>query len=278
MTKKAPTEDQLQAIPAEVPMHYVKDAYVNYDWEKMQCLGLSLHFDEVDIKPPSLGVWTVLELIDARAFVMDYPSATPMDVARALYINEFRQKAAREASLWLLEDNSAKERYDTEWDKSVKAWAGKMMLFSSPESLAQIYEWFVTAWNGLTMFPQGAVNRESDWFGAVKIGQIVAAVGSSINLTPAQLLWDTPVCLVSHTMAQSAIMNGTKFIARPKDPEDVKHKLRETKEKIFAGELLQWQVDDPLNRQLTPHQKQYGGARLIREFEKLVEAASKKGK
>jgi len=265
MTRASLTDKQILNIPADVPQSFVKDRETNFLWEKMQCVNMPLIIDNYTIRPPSIGVWTMLEIMDTRAFVLDYENLTVHELARVLYVNEYRQAAINDVNAWLQEDAGAKERGETELDAKALEWA-ETFPFASVEAVIEVRKWFDVSWSGWAMFKGSGSSSEADYFGAVRIAGSAAACGSALNLTPNELLWEVSVCLVGHTAAQIAVQNGNKHIGRPKDEDDMIRVRAETKVMIAHGELLPWQKMDPCGYHLSEDQIKYGGVKLAQEY------------
>jgi len=134
---------------------------------------------------------------------------------------------------------------------------------------------FNTSFNGYSMIP-GSGGGSKFLFGAETIGDVVASLGQSFNISIDDLLWNTPMIVIGHAIAASAKQNGAKGIARPKDPEDVKKQLILATAREYKGELHPWQIESPLTSRLTGIQGQ--SADLKKEFESLrAEAAKQAG-
>jgi len=272
------------SLPVSVPGKYIAIADYRGDEEIFASLGVPLRVDEQEIRPPSLGVWSLLESF-ACPFVDKFfeQLETGLNLEhcfRALYINEYREECAADVYDWrnaqaVAEFDAENQETWTDWDRQVIAYAdGLQFDTKDPLKWAKIRLFFDLSFNGYSMIPPSGGGGKF-MFGAESMGSVIAAMGSSIP--PYELIWNTPMCLLGHIAASTAKQNGAKGVARPKDPADIRKQLILASAREYKGELHPWQIEEPLSRRLTAIQSEH--PKLVEEFEKLrAEAAKKAGK
>jgi len=270
MKRKAKEIDR-SAIPVVIPYKYVKRVQCDWDLESRTAFGLPYNLPGLDVRSPSLGVWSCMEWIDSP-FPFSFSTCTLLDVAKVLYINEFRRQAATEILKYLQESTSDKERNETEFDVKVTEWVDQFSWKENPLGYAPIHTFFGYCWNGFGMLPPSKGGGDFATFGAVRAGVMISSVGKEMGVTWDELLWDTPLCLIGHVFTQKAGSEGVKHIARPYDMEHLKELEQDAIDRILAGRLLLWQEQEPLHTTwacLDDVQKKYGGVKLEKEFERL---------
>jgi len=284
----------IEEIPATVPADYIEHEYVDKDLETFACLDGSLLVDGYSMRAPSLGVFSILEAFDCKA-IGDPQNAGLEDFVRVLYVNHHRETCVNQVQQWITEKGAEYVRgslpQDTkewhEFDKKVIVWGEKECFFGRKtgetdeqlgkriaSNIEQVSKWMDVCFTGFKMMPPGA-SGGTHLFGATAISGIVAGIGKCLNVSYTEVLWDTPITLIGHTVAQTARSNGMEGIARPKDKDDIKAKLQMAKQTQRDGKLLPWQIDDPLNHRLSDFQKAYF-PKLEKELERLQEQARKK--
>ena len=269
-------------LPAVVPGRYIKAADYQGDAEIFACMNVPIMVEGEQIKPPSLGVWSLLETY-ASPFVAEFGDGIQkIHCLRALYINEFREGAAADVYRWRYEfdeETFNAEDSDTWTDFDTRVIHYSTMLnfdTDAPENWWKIRLFFDLSFNGHSMIPSSGGGGKF-LFGAETMGGIVAALGESFNVPFNDLLWNTPMIVIGHAIAAKAKQNGATGIARPKDPEDVRKQLILATAREYKGELHPWQVAEPLRSKLTNIQGEHEN--LKKEFEKLrAKAAKKAGK
>ena len=268
-------------LPAVVPGQYIKVADYQGDAEIFACLDVPLRVDNQEIRPPSLGVWSLLETF-ACPFVNQF--GTGLDLIhcyRALYINDHRESCATDVYNWRNEcDEEAFDIEDptthTAWDTKVLTYAGVIDFdISNPANWWAIRMFFDISFNGYSMIPPSGGGGQF-MFGAETMGSVIASLGNCFSMPIRDVLWETPMCLLGHATASAAKQNGAKGVARPKDPADIRKQLILASAREYKGELHPWQVAEPLSRRLTAIQG--GHPELVKEFDKLRAEAARKAK
>jgi hypothetical protein len=293
-------------IPVRIPFHIVKRAPYDGDAEIWNILNTGLRVDDFLIKAPVLGVYSMLETFECK-MVGDPANATLLDCVKMLYINEHRKECAQEVSDWVASTDKDKrspivEEDFTEFDWTVWRWAhraipslrrqsstlfkdGLNFLLGNSETVVEtdeeyddrigiliekIYHWVNQAFSGYSMIPSVKSDGGSEyWFGAESVGSLIASIGSDMCVPYDKLIWETPVCLISHTIAQKCKVNGNDNISRPIDKDDLKRWMRKARQCVVDGELFPWQIEDSLNYRLSDVQLKYGGDKLQKKFDKL---------
>lgn len=264
-------------LPSVVPGQYIAQADYQGDREIFACLDIPLMIDGQEIRPPSLGVWSLLEAFKCP-FVNQF--GTGLDLIhcfRALYINEYRESIASSVYNWIYEGVDEFDMSDdTTWstfDEAVLEYAANLSFdIKCPEHWYAIRMFFDMSFNGYAMIPPSG-GGSAFLFGAETMGSVIAGIGSSFNMSINELLWETPMILLGHTTAATARNNGTKGVSRPKDPKDVRKQLILATAREYKGELHPWQIADPLKRKLTDIQARSKSA--VNQFEKLRKEAAK---
>jgi len=247
--------------PVRVPGNIIRTKYYDGDGEIFATAGVPLIIDRQPVKPPSIGVWSLLETFESP-FVNDFPKCTPIDVFRALYINEYRNghpwkfwrpNAAREVREWI--DDGGPVLFNIEdkstwlpWDYKVGRYAYRLKFdICNTGHLEEIRIWFDLSFNGFEMIPKRGGGSSGYWFGAETIGSIIAAIGECVALTPEQIMWDLPLCAVGHIAAQKCAQSDPNSgVARPKCSEHMKELFLQCIERAKLGKLHPWQKADPL--------------------------------
>jgi hypothetical protein len=108
---------------------------------------------------------------------------------------------------------------------------------------------------GFDMIPKtGPAQQKPCWFDGEFAGSVIAQA-SKILATPVEfVLWETPLCLVWHAIAQHAAAFGVKHVERPPDEAVLKQMMTEAAEREARGELHTWQYADPISYGLTDAQ------------------------
>jgi hypothetical protein len=269
-------------LPAVVPGRYIKAAEYNGDAEIFACMDVPLVIDNQEIRPPSLGVWSLLETF-ASPFVANFGAGLDLIHAyRALYINEHRQDIAADVQQWRFEfDDAAFDIEDpatwTSFDTNVLEYAQSLKFdMANHNNWWAIRMFFELSFNGYSMIPPSGGGGKFI-YGAESMGSTIAAIGQSLNIPFKELLWQTPMIIIGHTAAGLARMNGVTGVSRPKCREDIRKQLLLATAREYKGELHPWQIESPLTSRLTGIQSQ--SETLKAEFEQLrAKAAKKAGK
>lgn len=273
--------DQKPKLSVSVPAQYIKTKTIDWDGEILQCLGVPARFCGVRVAAPSLGVWSILEMIDSK-IVKGAPDATFVDVLRALYVLSVKAKALEWLPEWLdagLKDEPLPTEIESvhEWDRAVIVWSKEAGVKVNDFDHVRLAKWLDLSFSGFEMIPSSG-GGQLYLFGAPTYGRILAALGGKFGLTLDRVIWDLPLCLVGHTMAGLAEQNGVKGVGRPKDPDDIKRQLQEATERELAGQLHPWQIEDPEFHLPTQAQRE-ARPEVMAEFRALLEkAAAAQGK
>jgi hypothetical protein len=228
---------------AEIPQCYVKDKPVDYEREILAILGEGVRVDSWHFLPPSLGVWSLWEILDSP-IIHGSEDATQGDYLRLLWVNAVRRDAVEHVALWTEVGKPKPGECEVcELDDEVVKWAES---FLPPEALSEAVRDEVLAqlplcYTGYERIPSTGGNT-GPWLFA---GEAYGAICGSSTADYDTLIWDTPMALHGHVTAHMAASNGAKDIARPKDEEHIKEMLAETNEREKRGELHPWQIEDP---------------------------------
>ena len=262
---------------AEVPARFIKNKVIDYEQEIFSCLNLPFRIagyragffhrlfrdcrpNPLEINPPSVGVFSLLECIDSM-FIKDFVKSDAFDFCRALYISYYGRDAAMEVKQWINEDGKKKFKpLDKStwlfWDRKVALFADKINAGKLGIDDIVAFRKFLTVdtFAGYEMIPDSGGSFMPYLFGAETIAGI-AMMSEKLNCTYDQVIWDVPLCLIGQMTAVEAKRNGIKGISRPKDDADVKLQLKLAREREEKGQLHPWQIEFPEIYPLTEKQK-----------------------
>lgn len=231
----------------KVPTSLVPRAYVDYDMEAQQILGLPFELpDGACIPPLTPAALIALELVSSP-FFKDPHGCDALDAAASIRIMTVAVHQPDQLGA-LTRDPDTRNTAAAEW------------LLQHGDALAKVYE-LVVQWildvpfYGFAMRPgQGKRREKYFWFDGEFAGALLAPA-SKILATPVQdILWHTPLCLIGHAVAQHDAAMGTKGVERPPDLAALDRMMAEAAEREDRGELHPWQYIDPDNYGLTDRQ------------------------
>jgi len=274
------TTNDSAPFPVEVPGPYIKDKDIDYDLEIYAAMGASLPVGGFLVRSPSLGVFSLLETYESP-FIAHPEKCSVLEFWRVLYINEFREKCLQDVMEWAPSGKEGLVKADNQdtwqtFDWAVFDWGKEIDMVHEEfmsEAFSKVCQWFNMSFEGFDMVPSAGGSSSSYWFGADSIGSLVATTGMSLE----KVLWEMPMCSVGHVVASICKQNGNNNVARKKDPEDVKLKCDEARERILNGEMHPWQLKDPENWPLTSRQAEYN-PKLIDQWEALVKEKRENGR
>jgi hypothetical protein len=108
---------------------------------------------------------------------------------------------------------------------------------------------------GFDMLPKdGAGAPKECWFDGAFMGSVLAPAAKILATPYEMILWDTPLCVVWHALAQQAAAFGVKGVERPPDTAVLRRMMREAAEREGHGLLHPWQYADPVSYGLTAEQ------------------------
>lgn len=264
---------------ARVPGFAIADKAIDYDREILSMLGHGVERDGWSFAPPSLGVWSLWEIIDSPIIKGD-DSACIGDYWRLLWINHARRDAVKLVADWLDAGKPAPPQGDdglvawqkaSEFDKAVIQWASKLESVDLMSAFGEIKKQVELCFSGYEMIPSSGSGSGKYLFAG-------EAYGAVCMIDPAQydrMIWDIPLVLLGHVTAQQAVRNGTKC-ARPKDKADAKLQISLANEREARGELHSWQRDNPEAFQLSAVQLKFPA--LVEEFTNLLKAKQEASK
>lgn len=256
-------------MPVPVPRHYVPLANVDYDGEVRSLLGCGLFIDDFEIKPPTLGTFTLFELVD-NDFFINPTKCNVSEMFIAVYIVNHGTKCKHLCN--------KRQKYQL-LEKSM-SYIGNNADALIKNSLA-IYK-FIGAdpFLGFDMMPRnGGKNNKAFIFDAEYLASVLSYVCMTSNNTPEYVLWQMPMTMAGHIYAARSKYEGVKNIGRKDDSQILDRIMKESLARELRGELHPWQINDPLNP-LYQLSKEQVNARpeIIEEFEALkVEAFKKLG-
>jgi hypothetical protein len=228
-----------------VPAQYIKDAHVDWRLEFMQAAGQPLAFGTATIPAPTFGVWAMLELCDCD-FVHPHKEPTPMGAVMAAYIAAVGEPAAEFVNAYVTSSDKPTSLEDCEFCPLMsRALAWALSVDMDPDKdYSRLAEWLYAGFAGFQMIP-GGEGGGSQLFGVDALGSMVAGVGAPLGVSWRSLMWETPLVVVGHVVAQQASQNGTKGVARPKDKKHMLEMFALERECRESGKLYPWQEDHP---------------------------------
>lgn len=251
-------------MAVKIPVHLVPRAYVDYDMEQQQILRHSFVLrDGFRVPPLTAGRLMALELISSEFFLRP-GSCTQFDIGAALVLMTCRQH--------LVEDFTRKSQSASEAADNPSAGSACRGLSATYPKLAQtasalfeahadailadypaLVRWCAEVpFYGYDMLPkQGSGASKPCWFDGEFAGSVLAPASKILSTPFEMILWDTPLCIVWHAIAQQAAAFGTKGVERPPDKAVLKKMAAEAQAREERGELHHWQFEDPIGYGLT---------------------------
>ena len=244
---------------ADVPSQYINPLPVDYVAEIGSLLGRACDIgDDVTVPSPSVGTWSLLELLDSRT-VKAPTRADPLDVIRTAYCLAHRRDALELVCRWAA---AVKGRLPPvmahprtwEWlDHEAVRWSVKAFKPSHAPDLLKLCGVLSGCMTGFDMLPGGPGGGSLWLFAGEGLARVLRSC-ECLHLPPERVIWDVPMLLVGHLVAQSRHATGDS-VSRPKDPADVRLQLRLCREREAAGSLHPWQIERPDVYRITPAQK-----------------------
>lgn len=281
---------------AHVPSHYIRFKVYDFNAEITACLNQPFYIgdfksglfhwlfrdcskNQLEIYPPSIGVFSLLEVIDS-VFVKDGTQADAWDFLRCLFIAYYRKDAASFVREWIQaggKDKFNKNDKSTwlDWDYRIARFADK--IHADKITLSEIADFrsflLSNTFNGYEMIPDSSRDGESYMpylFGAETLAS-VASIAGKLGCTYDQAIWDVPLCLCGFITSCEARKNGIKGVSRGKDLEHMKQMFKEANERELKGELHPWQIEEPENGNyaLSDIQRK-ARPEIVKEYQKLL--------
>lgn len=255
---------------AHVPGRYIKYKKIDYDSEIFACLNLPFYVGgyslgmwhwlfknyrplPLEIQPPSIGVFSLLEIIDSK-FIKDNAKSNAMDFIRALYIAYYGKNTALEVREWV--QTGGKDKFSFNDRSTWLKWDYKLALFSdkihadkiSVDEISAFRKFLIeNTFAGYEMIPDSGGGSYLPYlFGAETLASVSTLAGK-LDIPYEEIIWNVPLCLCGHISACEAKRNGVKGVERPKDKADIKLQFKLANEREKAGELHPWQIAEPDN-------------------------------
>ena len=263
-------------MTVKIPVNLVPRAFVDYDMEQRQLLRHDYVLpDGLRVPPLTAGRLMALELV-ASDFFLHPGSCAQLDIAAALVLLTCRWHLIEEFTRRSSPDAVGLNAFPELLNAAASFWQAHAdaILADYPALVRWCLE---VPFYGYDMIPKsgGAAPKEC-WFDGEFAGSVIAPA-SKILATPVDtVLWETPLCLVWHTVAQHAAAYGVKHVERPPNEAVLKAMMKEAAERESRGELHPWQFTDPLSYGLTDAQAQANPA-LIGLFADMRIAFEKNG-
>ena len=254
-------------MPIKIPVHLVPRAFVDFDMEQLQILGLPFCLPDGFCVPPLTPARLMALEIVCSDFFLHPDTCTQLDAAAALVLISCDRTLVQELTSAALPtvsvgctngDTSASEAERT--TSAPLAVAAAAFLHAHGDAMLADYtrlvRWCIEVpFYGFDMIPKTPGGQPSEcWFDGVFAGSVVAQAAKILATPVDRVLWDTSLCLVWHTIAQHAAAYGVKHIERPPDEAALKAMMEEAAARESRGELHPWQYADPFSYALTAAQ------------------------
>jgi hypothetical protein len=227
-----------------VPSSYIRDAKVDWSLEFLSSAGGQLTMGSAVLPAASFGVWAMLELIDC-----DFLHPTKEPTGDGAMVAAYLAAMGRDALPIVQAEIDATD--NNPLTDAAFAWGAENNI--QADDFMALRDWLNIALCGFGMIPAGSDSSEQV-FGIDSFGAIISAVGGDLGASYDAIMWDIPLSMIGHAIAQKSKQSGAKGIARPKDMQHVKDQLAETKRRHDAGLLHEWQEKEPMRYDLDGHE------------------------
>jgi hypothetical protein len=256
--------------PVKIPASLVPRAAFDYEAEAQQILGHDLILsDGLHVPPLTAARLIALELVTSR-FYMDPFGCEPMDAAAALVIC-----TCRRAVLESILDQHLFSHGTADGAGGALRTLAASFLMAHADAMRRDYSRLV-AWirlvplYGFDMRPKHPAPTREMIFDGEFVGSVLAPAAKLLATPLEMILWDTPLCVIGHAIAQQDAALGTKGVERPPDTSVLDRMTSEAEAREAAGELHPWQYIDPVNYPLTETQAQ-ANPELIPVFDAILQ-------
>jgi hypothetical protein len=217
----------------EIPVRLVKPKPVPFEFETMAYLNAPFFICRLNLRPISIGVFSLLELLDSP--LNNLESATRLDLLEILYINHHREKCLQDV---LIAQTLGSRNYKP-WIKKLKRFGLRYMLRTNLMKL-EVPALLNLCFLGFEMLPKSGGGGKFI-FGSENLAGVINTCAQSMNISANNVLWNTSCTAVGHHIAAAARCSGVKGVSRPPDKqhmEELKQTMIECDEK---GKLYPWQ-------------------------------------
>lgn len=241
---------------SQVPASYIANEPIAYESEIFALLGTPRVFGGVTVRPPAVGVFALLEILDST-FISGNKGCDPVFAfVEALYVASRRQAVAESVQHWLATERISYE-FPREfpdmndplgwcpWDDEVVNFGDQVCGNIRPRDIPEFREFLIgPSFSGFGMIPARGGNNSQFCFGAETLANVINICGAS-GISPSVACWDTPMATVGHLAAVRAKAAGTKGVSRPKSLADIKLQCTLAGQRAARGELHPWQIAEP---------------------------------
>jgi len=227
---------------ASIPDRFIRDKEIDFENEILSSFGVGIHTQGIYLPPLTLGIMSMLELLDNK--VLKGEDATIFDYAVIFYLIKKKDKALKHVANYV-------RGYKRPLELRVRLFMAlnKVSILSMP----RIREHIETAFTGFDMLPRGGPSN-GYIYGADSLAGVAFTCCDKLNKTYFDILWHTPLTLIGHITANNAIANGVKGVARRKCDEHLKFLFSKCKEWDEQNKLYPWQWLEPDIYGLEPYQ------------------------
>jgi hypothetical protein len=228
---------------ASVPDRFIREKEIDYNGEILSSLGCGLVAGEKRLKPFTIGVLSLLEVLDNRLLKGD-KDADWFDYGVIYYVNDKRKGCIEEVA-----DYS--RGLTTPLRESVEKHIKREKL--SLLWMDKVSETLEHAFYGFEMLPKSGGTGKY-LFGSDTIANVCFVACEKLGVTYEEAIWEVPLTLIGHTVAVNAQYNGLKGVGRRKDEDQLKYIFKKCKEWDKENKLYPWQWLEPQFYPLEPYQ------------------------
>jgi hypothetical protein len=218
---------------ATIPDRFIREKSIDFEGEILSCYGQGINTHGIYLPPITLGVVSMLELLDNK--LLKGEGATWFDFGVIFYLLKKKEKAVKLVAEYA-------RGYKRPLERAVK----RFIFFNSISllSMPRIAEHLETAFTGFDMLPRGG-GSSLFIYGAETISNTAYICCEKLNKSYEEIVWHTPLTIIGHIMATNAIYNGIKGVGRRKDEDHLKYLFKRCKEWDEQEKLYPWQWLEP---------------------------------
>jgi len=219
---------------ASIPDRFIRDKRVDFEGEILSCYGVGIETHGINLPPLTLGVMSMLELLDNKLFKGE--EATWFDYGVVFYLLQNKEKALKKVASYV-------KGYKRPLERAVRFFIFRKRI--SILSMPRIKELIDSAFTGFDMLPRSGGGSGLFLYGAETIAGTIFTVCEKLNKSYEDVLWNTPLTLIGHIGAVNAIQSGVNGVGRRKDEEHLKFLFKCCKEWDKQEKLYPWQWLEP---------------------------------
>lgn len=219
---------------AKVPERFIREKAIDLEGEAIASLGCGVLAGKNRIKPLSIGVLSLLELLDNK--LIKGEEATWFDYGVIYYLNDLRQEAVEDVADYTRGFREGLERKVERYIKKKKI---------RIQYMSKIKDTIDQAFTGFDMLPQTGSGGGAFLFGADALAGMAVSACKNLGQTYKEIFWDVPLSLIGHVVAINAVQNGAKGIGRRKDTQHLLSIFKKCKQWDSEKKMYPWQWLEP---------------------------------